>query len=903
MGSFKKLKSSDVITVPVIANKSWNFNYCPVPVDDPYITIYNGTNLTGSFTPGGEAITNGHYDRLTYAQINQLFYHQYSGSLSTASLASSLYYESASGLRPTASYFNFNNDPAFISYFPTASNANIKVIYISPSIYGQRILPYSLQMSSSTYNLRDDGKGNVYDSTTHVGNIFYPEGVIVITNTDYQSIFPLPPVAYDDTVNIVRSNYGNSVTISISPLTNDDLRGNTLVNQSITLSNSTGDFFSTGSSNTVSMSFSGLGIGTYTTDYSFLVTGSYCGNLRSNTATITVNVTDPDCEFEMGIALGAPVVSLTPTPSATPSVSVTPSATPSVSITPSITLSTSITPSITPSVSISNTPSVSITPSITITPSASPSISISPSVTSTPSISATPSISVTPSISITPSVTPSVTPSTSVAIYTYLRYDVDVPTCGTSNPQPFYSFTNYSNGYYYINGDLGTYYYISDSVHTSYINQITSVSATTCTPVSPTPSLTPTISVTPSTSTPVYYYVVYDIDAFCNAIGGSQVYYKATTNYDALANTYVKVNGLGDTKYFQIDGSQTGTTIAAFVSATCTPVSPTPSISISNTPSVSITPTISISSTPSVSVTPSISISNTPSVSVTPSISISNTPSTSVTPSISISNTPSTSVTPSISISRTPSVSVTPSISISSTPSVSVTPSISISSTPSISVTPSISISRTPSISVTPSVTPSTSLPLYTYLRYDVDTATCGTSNPQPFYSLNNYSAGYYYINGNFSAYYYISSNVHTNYTNQITSVSATSCTPISPTPSTTPSVSVTPSISISRTPSVSISNTPSVSVTPSPAPALTGFTISDTNYGSDTEACGATSYTTAYSNGSTSPPVFGDIIYANAGGTVLLNSGYYLVPDSFPSPAWIRLDGSSQVIENGLCP
>jgi hypothetical protein len=83
----------------------------------------------------------------------------------------------------------------------------------------------------------------------------------------------------------------------------------------------------------------------------------------------------------------------------------------------------------------------------------------------------------------------------------------------------------------------------------------------------------------------------------------------------------------------------------------------------------------------------------------------------------------------------------------------------------------------------------------------------------------------------------------------------------------------------------------------------LTAFTISDTNYGSDTGACGSTSYTTAYSNGSTSPPVFGDIIYANAGGTVLLSSGYYLVPDSFPAPAWIRLDGSSQVIENGLCP
>lgn len=82
----------------------------------------------------------------------------------------------------------------------------------------------------------------------------------------------------------------------------------------------------------------------------------------------------------------------------------------------------------------------------------------------------------------------------------------------------------------------------------------------------------------------------------------------------------------------------------------------------------------------------------------------------------------------------------------------------------------------------------------------------------------------------------------------------------------------------------------------------LTAFTISSSSYGSDIDACAAVSYTTAYSDGSTSPPVFGDTIYANAGGTVLLSAGYYLVPDSFPAPAWIRLDGSSQVIENGLC-
>jgi len=315
MGSFKKLKSSDVITVPVVANKQWNFNYCPIPQSDPYVKVCNGIYKTGTFVPGEEYITEGQYDRLTYDQINQLFYHKYTNKLNTSSLASSIYYESASSNRPTSSYFNFNNDPGFVNNFPTTYGSTIKVVYVSTQIYGQRILPYSFQMTSSLYNFIDDGKGNVYDSSSHVGNIFYPEGIFVITNPSYQDIFPLPPVAFDETYNIIRSNYGNPVTLSISPLANDDLRGNTLVNQSIQLFGGDIQFFSTGSNNTVSMSFEGLGVGTYQTFYTFQVTGSYCNSLVSNTGSIIINVIDPDCEFELSVVqfeqilLASPLVS------------------------------------------------------------------------------------------------------------------------------------------------------------------------------------------------------------------------------------------------------------------------------------------------------------------------------------------------------------------------------------------------------------------------------------------------------------------------------------------------------------------------------------------------------------------------------------------------------------------
>jgi hypothetical protein len=112
-----------------------------------------------------------------------------------------------------------------------------------------------------------------------------------------------------------------------------------------------------------------------------------------------------------------PDVSLTPTPSVTPSV------TPTISVTPSITVSTSITPSITPSRSLtpsptaeaSPTPSPSVTASVTVTPtlSSTPTFTLTPTPTVTPNISAsfTPTPTETPLVTITASPTPSPTPS------------------------------------------------------------------------------------------------------------------------------------------------------------------------------------------------------------------------------------------------------------------------------------------------------------------------------------------------------------------------------------------------------------------------------------------------------------------------------------------------------------
>jgi len=222
MSSFKKLSRSDVSVVPYTANKQWALTFDSFPTTgSEFLAIYRGKNVTGSFASGSDPIDQGQYERLVYTQMNHLFYQQYTASLDTSSLANSIYYESASQQRPTASYFIYNDNPAFVKAFPTGANEIIKVVAVDQSIYGDKILPYTFVISSSAYFVIDDGLGNLYDTaplitgfmsasfisssyflladpnfeslTTNIGNIMYSHGIAVITNQFYQDLFDTTP--------------------------------------------------------------------------------------------------------------------------------------------------------------------------------------------------------------------------------------------------------------------------------------------------------------------------------------------------------------------------------------------------------------------------------------------------------------------------------------------------------------------------------------------------------------------------------------------------------------------------------------------------------------------------------------------------------------------------------------
>jgi hypothetical protein len=201
LGSNKRFTNSDVTVLPIVAHKQWDFNYNNFPTDQNYLTIYTGKNVvgTGSFSPYFDPISYGDYERLIYDSINSMFYQCFTTNLNTSSLASSLYYESASSYRPSSSYFIYDENPKLIKQFPTGANNIIRVISVNQSIYGNKIEPNTFTLSSSAYNISDDGYGNLWDnlpsSSVFVGNIFYSHGLGVITNISYSFMFPIPPNA------------------------------------------------------------------------------------------------------------------------------------------------------------------------------------------------------------------------------------------------------------------------------------------------------------------------------------------------------------------------------------------------------------------------------------------------------------------------------------------------------------------------------------------------------------------------------------------------------------------------------------------------------------------------------------------------------------------------------------
>ena len=327
--SYKTLNSNDISLTSYIANKQWGVNNTTLSQNG--VTIYIGENLPidiiNPFDPINDSQTsNEEYRRLVYDSIKNLYYQNYtSGSLTGQFFHSSSFFNyeqstltsgsmlaahrniptitgsSALGRNPTL----FNNTLYDISssiydetgYDPD-KGSKIVVISIDQNVFGSGLSPKSVIISGSTYNIQDDGEGNLFDtlatSSLYVGNAFYSQGLLVITHQDYLCIFGAPPTTANDYYLYQNTEY-NSQSLQI--LNNDFADCGALDPTSVQLMSVPGFSFPNYTINN--------GVITITPDQTSVIPGNYqleytVGNftgIRSNTSSINLTITSLPLEI------------------------------------------------------------------------------------------------------------------------------------------------------------------------------------------------------------------------------------------------------------------------------------------------------------------------------------------------------------------------------------------------------------------------------------------------------------------------------------------------------------------------------------------------------------------------------------------------------------------------------
>lgn len=200
-GAYKTLNKSDVQTLPYIANKLWSltqFTYNSIGV-----RAFVGQNITSSFYSSSALLTTDSasgevkYKGLLYNTVRQLYYNNYLSSSIFNNTSSFENFEQTtilskvtSGSLSTSYNYEYNGP---IKSFPTSSNSIIRVLSIPKNIFGSKLVPGTIQISGSDYNIVDDKEGNLLDissSIVPVGNVIYSHGLVVLTNPSYSVIFP-----------------------------------------------------------------------------------------------------------------------------------------------------------------------------------------------------------------------------------------------------------------------------------------------------------------------------------------------------------------------------------------------------------------------------------------------------------------------------------------------------------------------------------------------------------------------------------------------------------------------------------------------------------------------------------------------------------------------------------------
>ena len=221
------LKTSDVLTTPIKLKYTSSFE--SGSTEEVGIRILTGVN--GSISTTGSIPE----ETLLYRSIKHLYYSNY---LTSSIQVSASYTDNWP--QSTAASGTLEADQRL---FPTESGATIKIISIPRERYGEKISRKSFLLETKAYSIVDDGNGNLWDTYgipdyieqlyyinsdeyykkigiygTHVGNIIYAQGFAIITNNNYQYIFPKQIITLTLIPDLILPTQINITITSTAPL-------------------------------------------------------------------------------------------------------------------------------------------------------------------------------------------------------------------------------------------------------------------------------------------------------------------------------------------------------------------------------------------------------------------------------------------------------------------------------------------------------------------------------------------------------------------------------------------------------------------------------------------------------------------------------------------------------------
>lgn len=174
------IKQSDISSTPI--KVKYSATYASQSLLSYGITTNRGQNIT----PSASMFSTYKTRMVNYRTIRQLYYENY---ITGSELNSASYWDPM--WQSSASSGSFDDE---YRYFPTSSlfgSSSISFIAIPTIEFGEQISRNGFILKSTdnvTFKIVDDGNGNLIDqlnSSIHVGNLYYAQGIAVITNNDY----------------------------------------------------------------------------------------------------------------------------------------------------------------------------------------------------------------------------------------------------------------------------------------------------------------------------------------------------------------------------------------------------------------------------------------------------------------------------------------------------------------------------------------------------------------------------------------------------------------------------------------------------------------------------------------------------------------------------------------------